>query len=260
MSCRDGFTLIELLVVIAVIALLAAVMMPVFAQAREKARQTNCLSNLRQIGIGWAAYSHDNDEGYCPAAYTEYGPTISIHYWCTAYRPSTTQSSANVWDPMSGILYPYLRSQPVQDCPTAADLPPGNFPIGYGVNMGLYTFNATITEFVPETDARTEVPAETILMADAARFQRTQRAVLRMPMIFSPAHLMPPYVHGRHAGLANVLWLDGHVKVSCLAYRTSTIGGISAQTLNANRIGALVPPHCRLGDIRCENHYYTLKK
>ena len=57
-----GFTLIELLVVIAIIAILAAILFPVFAQARNKARQTACLSNLKQLGTGFAMYTQDYDE------------------------------------------------------------------------------------------------------------------------------------------------------------------------------------------------------
>src|SRR5256886_10682968 len=59
---RTAFTLIELLVVIAIIAILAALLFPVFAQAREKARQAACMSNLRQIGMGFAQYVQDYDE------------------------------------------------------------------------------------------------------------------------------------------------------------------------------------------------------
>src|SRR6202051_4392050 len=65
---KDGFTLIELLVVIAIIAILAAILFPVFAQAREKARTISCLSNVKQTALGATMYVQDNDEKYCDGA------------------------------------------------------------------------------------------------------------------------------------------------------------------------------------------------
>ena len=67
-----GFTLIELLVVIAIISVLAAILFPVFARARENARRTSCLSNLKQIGLAFLQYTQDYDEAY---PLTSYGAT-----------------------------------------------------------------------------------------------------------------------------------------------------------------------------------------
>src|SRR5438093_13107743 len=76
---RRAFTLIELLVVIAIIAILAAILFPVFAQAREKARTATCSSNLKQIGIAVVMYAQDYDETYPPA---NYGPMASAgQHW-----------------------------------------------------------------------------------------------------------------------------------------------------------------------------------
>jgi len=74
-----GFTLIELLVVIAIIAILAAILFPVFARAREKARQTSCLNNVKEMGLAAVMYSSDFDESLVPAR-IRYGDTCT--YWC----------------------------------------------------------------------------------------------------------------------------------------------------------------------------------
>lgn len=74
---RVGFTLIELLVVITIIAILAAILFPVFSRARKKARQTTCMSNQKQIGLGFQQYIQDYDEIFPPADYNT--PTPSGH-------------------------------------------------------------------------------------------------------------------------------------------------------------------------------------
>src|SRR5947207_4989733 len=83
-----GFTLIELLVVIAIIAMLAAILFPVFAQAREKARQATCQSNLKQIGLAAAMYTQDYDETLCTNSYyTIRGDYNSIVTWDIMLAP-----------------------------------------------------------------------------------------------------------------------------------------------------------------------------
>ena len=250
-----AFTLIELLVVIAIISVLAAILFPVFAQAREKARQASCMSNLRQIGLAFSVYTQDNDEGLCPITYTVRNPDVAYHYWCTAYDPAT-----NSWDPKGGILYPYLKNQPVQDCPTASDMPPGNFPVGYGMNFTLATHDTAINDYIAGTLAETERPAETILMADAARWSRPHRSIQRTSVIYQTSQGTQPNVHGRHAEAANVLWLDGHVKATRLTYHSVTLSTVTPQMQRANRLGALMPPGCTIGDKQCQDYYYLRKK
>ena len=104
-SLRRGFTLIELLVVIAIIAILAAILFPVFAQAREKARQATCMSNLNQQGLAILQYVED---------YDELMPQGNIHYngsWETADYvwtvPSTSTVSGTTW---GNAIQPYLKN------------------------------------------------------------------------------------------------------------------------------------------------------
>src|SRR5258706_1742533 len=105
---RSGFTLIELLVVIAIIAILAAILFPVFATAREKARQASCQSNLKQLGLATMMYATDYD-GTFPIA--QYAIPVGVQYW---FR----QGSGGEYDKTLGLLYPYMKNHQVQRCPS----------------------------------------------------------------------------------------------------------------------------------------------
>ncbi len=106
---RRGFTLIELLVVIAIIAVLAAILFPVFAQAREKARQATCLSNQKQLGIAFLMYASDYDGGL-PAPITNYGTSHGAipPTWVTGNPAQDNKTGLWVDD---GGIYPYVKER-----------------------------------------------------------------------------------------------------------------------------------------------------
>lgn len=107
---RNGFTLIELLVVIAIIAILAAILFPVFAQAREKARQASCLSNTKQLGIANVMYTQDYDETEVPLGQTAMSQVADI---CNTGPPAIIVTT--VYD----MLFPYMKSAQILQCPSA---------------------------------------------------------------------------------------------------------------------------------------------
>lgn len=107
---RKAFTLIELLVVIAIIAILAAILFPVFAQAREKARAISCLSNENQIGLATMMYVQDYDETYFQQLWPGGCPNSQTGYWDTATPGQPTEHWAV-------LLFPYTKSAGVYVCP-----------------------------------------------------------------------------------------------------------------------------------------------
>jgi len=129
---RKAFTLIELLVVIAIIAVLAAILFPVFARAREKARQTSCLSNERQIAAGVLSYIQDNDEKYPPA----YPWIEGVASYYNSWIPTPGLVDRHNMGPFNSVP-PYIRNSQIYACPSAAfarDMYSGSARIGYFYN------------------------------------------------------------------------------------------------------------------------------
>ncbi|MFO8078880.1 MAG: DUF1559 domain-containing protein [Armatimonadota bacterium] len=140
---RRGFTLIELLVVIAIIAILAAILFPVFARAREKARQTSCLSNTKQIMLAVLQYAQDYDETYPYAS--SWGDPDNRVYWDDA-------------------LQPYINNEQIFRCPSS----PGQAN-GYGWNYQNFGYMSSAGSFSygpGKTLAEVAEPAETIIIGD----------------------------------------------------------------------------------------------
>ena len=160
---RFGFTLIELLFVIAIIAILAAILFPVFAQAREKARQTACLSNLKQVGLAATMYAQDYDETF---PNTEFGGNIDDaheYYW-------------------GDMLYPYTKNWQILQCSSADQKI--TFKTGVTTYSQQWAYNYGINDIIAancvtaddpacrhigvagHTMAAVNAPASTILVAD----------------------------------------------------------------------------------------------
>jgi prepilin-type N-terminal cleavage/methylation domain-containing protein/prepilin-type processing-associated H-X9-DG protein len=225
-----GFTLIELLVVIAIIAILAAILFPVFAQAREKARQASCMNNLKQLATGMLMYSDDNDNLFPPVVGRQPGERL-------------------IW-PMSWMahLQPYVKNTAVfidlssghsdQDWHNSGDLlanysfPPSQRatgheaaivtaePFGTAMWEGIGGFYGPPTgNFLEEVPShgQSEVarPAETILICDHSAFDWGM--IWKKLYYPSPRHIREPDLKlpdGRTApeGLINAAFVDGHVK------------------------------------------------
>jgi len=213
-SRAGGFTLIELLVVIAIIAILAAILFPVFARAREKARQTSCLSNLRQLSMAWMMYAQDYNEMACVSYY--FSPDFSWEYawdFTLQWNPDFT-----VGGTYPGLLTAYTRNQQINQCPSFAGEGWGRPQTGYGYNTS-YIGGDPGAGREPCPLATMYDPSQTAVFADAGFYMAGSVAATNY--LRAPGDAFFPYgkVHFRHNGTANVAYADGHTKAASRKYR-----------------------------------------
>jgi prepilin-type N-terminal cleavage/methylation domain-containing protein/prepilin-type processing-associated H-X9-DG protein len=238
-SHRRGFTLIELLVVIAIIAILAAILFPVFAQAREAARKATCQSNLKQLGNGVMMYVQDYDETYPGAAnpnttqYLSYRGTLYIQPPTSLPNPSPTSPRFAVW---STLVQPYLKSWDVYKCPSAGRqvdvwgatsanfVEKKYFSYNYNGFLACYPLAGIVSpvQNVLMWEGQGDVALLNTSFANPAITNLDPPAGSTNPQIFNGSSTCAYYNFGfvpnektkvtMHAGGLNYLYSDGHVK------------------------------------------------
>ena len=200
MRTRKGFTLIELLVVIAIIAILAAILFPVFAKAREKARQASCLSNQKQIGLALMQYVQDYDETFPDIVYypTFYDGTSVVQPYGAFYH-----------------LGPYIKGLGVMKCPSR------NGKVGYQVNsyhaQAIYgfTFNGIwgLGRYAtPATLAQIVSPASVVAIYDMTGDNDTGDANEGWYYGWAMDPPLAAYMTIPHNGGMTHVFADGHAK------------------------------------------------
>lgn len=209
--CRNrAFTLIELLVVVAIIAILAAILFPVFARARENARRASCQSNLRQLGLAVQQYVQDYDERLPNSVYGTDGENVSGGW--VFYSSYDLEGKTSVFDVSQGSLYPYTKSTQLYICPsdTVGRISGNSYSMGYCLST-----DGGVPFAAGKNTAAFGYTAQTLLLAEQ---ESSPGGSTNDANGF--ADLGGKWdISDRHLQTGNVLFLDGHVK----AMRPATV-------------------------------------
>ena len=209
MRSSGGFTLIELLVVIAIIAILAAILFPVFQRVRENARRTACLSNQKQLGLAFVQYSQDADE-LMPSATKGLAGAGVLGGWNYYSVFGQAPNTPAVFDVTKGSLYPYIKSKGVYVCPDDSVGQANGSSYAYSSCAALYTAPAGTALYPGKSLSQFDSPSAMLLLTEEANgggsFSTNDAYFL---FNFDTVAL-------RHTGGANMLFMDGHAKYSLL--------------------------------------------
>jgi prepilin-type N-terminal cleavage/methylation domain-containing protein len=179
---RRAFTLIELLVVIAIIAILAAILFPVFAQAKESAKKIVCVSNLKQIGTALQIYAADYEDTMPLTRGID--PNTGLNTpWDTVWPDATTLGAApapvtrSMW---ANAMYPYMKSWQLWACPTGNDANLFNEPEN---QLGQIRFSYVINAYINAASATSiELPADTQVFHEAPKNRRWRKYFSTFPL------------------------------------------------------------------------------
>lgn len=261
---KRAFTLIELLVVIAIIAILAAILFPVFAQAKLAAKKTVSLSNLKQIDLAWLMYSGDYDDYTMPAYYSQNGFSSTSYWWGYLAFPAPIDLS-------QGFLQPYAKSQGINADPAFQDVVSVNKlgSLGYGYNYDYLTYTDANYNQDGLSASSIQEPASTLTFATSAQWDNWSSPtpfLQGVGLVDAPSY-NDPTVQGRYAGQGVVGWCDGHAKTARAVIRSSNMptysGTVTVTTLQSNELGD-VSPIALPGDCSTDpslyDQYYELQK